>query len=41
MFKKKTLEWILKFALGVIGVLIDLVTKKKDEEEKEKEGECK
>ncbi len=35
MLKKKTLEWILKFALGLIGILIDLMTnRKKDEKEK-------
>ncbi len=39
MFRKKTLEWILKFALSLIGMLIDLMTTKKDEKkEKKKEG---
>ena len=35
MIIKKAVEWILKCALGLIGILIDIVTKKSSREEKE------
>ena len=35
MIRKKAVEWILKFALVLIGILIDLVTRTTSREEKE------
>ena len=41
MFRKTTLEWILKFSLRVIELLIDMMTRNKDEKKKDKkEDEC-